>query len=489
MSLKHKIWASYIIMIVVPVLLAVFSARLILINYEKENRLQIIEASQDEKMKDTFIYIEELGNTILSSPDYFKDSLYLEELNEKLTAFNMGILVEYHDAFLYKSPAINGESLKSYLTKFPEQDITKRWVSAISKDYFIRCRALSFSDSTAGRLYLLMDRTAPWDSPPLKHSAYVKWIFLIFVMCICLTQSFLTYYMYKCLITPLSMVKKAAQEIQHGNMDYPISYPKQNEIGELYQTFEAMRLQLKESQALNTQYEKSRKELISNISHDLKTPITSIKGYVQGIIDGVANSPEKRDKYLRTILTKAVEMERLTNDLFLFSKLDIKQIPFSFESIDINKYFEDVREELAFTLNEKNINLTYKSYYQSDDPIAADRQRLVRVIHNIIENAKNHLNKQEKKIGIILNEEKEGVLVEIKDNGCGIPAGKIPYIFDRFYRVDCARNRATGGSGIGLSIAKEIIETHQGSIWAESAEGIGTSIFFTLKKTADFKVM
>lgn len=488
MSLKQKIWASYIIMIIVPLLLAVFSARLILINYEKDHQLQILEAAQEEKMNDTRIFMEELENTLVKSPDFFKDSLYLEELNRKLSSFHMGVLIQYNGNFMYNSLLVNVEKLKPHLTKFLQQDITKRWVSAITKDYLIKCRALSFSDGTAGRLYLFMSRTTPWDSPPPDHIGYVKWVFLIFIICIFLTNSFLTYYMHKSLIKPLDSVKKAAKEIQLGNLGYPISYPIRNEMGELYQAFEEMRLRLKQSQALNTQYENSRKELISNISHDLKTPITSIKGYVQGIIDGVANSPEKKEKYLKTIFTNAVEMERLSNDLFLFSKLDIKQLPFSFEAIDINKYLEDAREELTFILNENNIVLTYHSHYNSVDLIMADRQRLVRVIHNIIENAKNHLNKTEKEINIILREEKDGALIEIKDNGCGIPAERLPFIFDRFYRVDCARSRATGGSGIGLSIAKEIIETHQGTIWAESIEGFGTSIYFTLKKPAFFNV-
>jgi signal transduction histidine kinase len=181
-------------------------------------------------------------------------------------------------------------------------------------------------------------------------------------------------------------------------------------------------------------------------------------------------------------------MERLTNDLYLFSKLDIKQLPFTFENINIMKYLDDAIEELNFTLNEDNIVLNYESHYESNDLIVADRQRLVRVIHNIIENAKKHLNKQKKEIKIVLKEEKTGALIEITDNGCGIPADKLTLIFDRFFRVDCARNRATGGSGIGLSIAKEIIEAHKGIIWAESTEGLGTSIFFTLKKVAYFKI-
>lgn len=488
MSLKQKMGISYIVMIIVPLLLAVLSAKLILINYERDHHLQIIETALEEEMRENMDFVEELENTLVSKPDSFKDSFYLVGLNEKISSFHMGVLIQYNGEFMYNSLPVNAEKLKPYLSKLLQQDVTERWVSAIAKDYFVKCRAFSFSDGTTGHIFLFMSRIAPWDSPPVDHIVYVKWVFLIFIICIFMTNSFLTYCMSKSLIEPLNSVKKAAKEIQDGNLDNSISYPAKNEIGELYQAFEEMRLKLKQSKILNAQYENSRKELISNISHDFKTPITSIKGYVQGIIDGVANNPAKMEKYLRTILTNAVEMERLTNDLFLFSKLDIKQLPFTFECVDIKKYLEDAREELNFTLNEDNIFLSFESHYESKDLIMADRQRLIRVIYNIIENAKKHLNKQEKEIKIILKEEKDGVLIEMKDNGCGIPADKLPFIFDRFFRVDCARNRTTGGSGIGLSIAKEIIEAHQGRIWAESTEGLGTSIFFILKK-ADYFIM
>jgi len=487
-TLIQRIWASYIMMILVPLLLAVLSAKLILTNYEQDHQLQIIENAVDEKMKASMIFMEGLDQTLVHNPDSFKDPAYLSQLGEETASFQMGMLIQYQGKYMYNSLTVDAEKLKPYLSKFLQQDIATKWVSAMAKDYLVKCRAFSFRDGTPGRIYLFLSRRVPWaiGAPPPKHIAYVKWVFLIFIICIFAMNTFLTYRMFKTLIQPLNAVKKAAKEIQQGNLDYPISYPEKNEIGQLYQAFEEMRIKLKESQTLNVQYEESRKEMVSNISHDLKTPITSIKGYVQGIMDGVANNPEKIKKYLHTIFTNAVEMERLTDDLFLFSKLDIKQLPFTFECVDIEKYFEDVREELNFTLSENSIILNYKSHYQSKDLIMADRQRLVRVIHNIIRNAAKHLNKQEKEIMIVLKEEKDGALIEIRDNGCGIPADKLPQIFDRFYRADYARNRTTGGSGIGLSIAKQIIEAHQGKIWAESTEGLGTSIFFTLKKAACF---
>jgi len=470
-------------MILVPLFLALLSARLILINYEQDHQLQILEAAQDVKIQESIDFMKELDNTLNNSPDSFINPIYLKSLTERLSNFQMEILIQYNGQYLDNSVSSDIEKLKPYLSKFRQQDITNRWASAITKDYIVKCRTLSYKDGTTSLVYLFMKRTPPLDIPPPAHTEYVKWIFFILIIGIFLTNSLLTYYMTKCLLKPLDSVINAAKEIQKGNLDHPISYPVKNEIGELFQAFEEMRLTLKELQALNLLYEKSRQELISNISHDIKTPITLIKGYAQGIIDGVANNPEKIEKYLRTILKNASEMERLTNDLTLFSKLDIKQLSFTFEGVDIEKYFEDAIEELNFSLNENDIILNFKSYYDSKALVMADRQRLIRVIYNLIENAKKHLNKQIKTIEIILKEDPINAVIEVRDNGCGIPRDKLPLIFDRFFRVDNARNRATGGSGIGLSIANEIIAAHQGKIWAESTEGLGTSIYFTLKKS------
>ncbi|MDD4767735.1 MAG: HAMP domain-containing protein, partial [Desulfotomaculaceae bacterium] len=238
MPLKSKIWASYIIMIIVPLLLAVLSARLILINYEKDHQLQIIETAQEEKIKENMDFMAELEHAMVNYPDYFKDSSYLTQLNEKISSFDMGVLIQYNGEFMYNSVPVSAEKLKPYLSNFLQQDVAGRWASAITKDYIVKCRAFTFSDGTACYIYLFMNRTAPWDTPPAAHIGYVKWVFLIFIICIFLTNSFLTYRLSKSLIEPLDSVKKAAKEIQGGNLDYPISYPVKNEIGELYQAFE-----------------------------------------------------------------------------------------------------------------------------------------------------------------------------------------------------------------------------------------------------------
>ncbi len=222
--------------------------------------------------------------------------------------------------------------------------------------------------------------------------------------------------------------------------------------------------------------------LISNIAHDLKTPITAVKGYAEGILDGVANTPEKVDKYVRTIYNKANDMDKLINELTLYSKIDTNRIPYNFAKINVTDYFNDCVEEIGLDLEAKNIRLSYENHVDSNVLIIADPEQLRRVINNIVGNSVKYMNKTQSYIDIRINDVGDFIQVEIEDNGRGIDQRDMPYIFDRFYRADASRNSATGGSGIGLSIVKKIIEDHGGKIWATSKEGDGTTMFFVIRK-------
>ena len=178
-------------------------------------------------------------------------------------------------------------------------------------------------------------------------------------------------------------------------------------------------------------------------------------------MDGVANTPEKLDKYIRTIYNKANEMDTLINELTLYSKIDTNRIPYDFAKLNVAAYF---------------------NYATPDTQIIADPEQLRRVINNIIGNSVKYMNKTEKFINIRIKDVGDFIQVEIEDDGRGIAQKDLPYIFDRFYRTDASRNSATGGSGIGLSIVKKIIEDHGGKIWATSKEDSGTTMYFVIRK-------
>ena len=266
------------------------------------------------------------------------------------------------------------------------------------------------------------------------------------------------------------------------DFDYVLETDAKGEIGDLYRNYEDMRLRLKESTEENTQHEKQNKELVSNISHDLKTPITAIKGYVEGIQDGVASSPEKLNKYIRTIYNKANDMDRLIDELTFYSKIDTNKIPYNFSKINVAEYFGDCVEEVGLDMETRGIELGYFNYVDEDVVVIADAEQMKRVINNIIGNSLKYLDKKKGILNIRIKDDGDFIQVIIEDNGKGIAAKDLPYIFDRFYRTDSSRNSSKGGSGIGLSIVKKIIEDHGGRIWATSKEGIGTEIHFVLRK-------
>ena len=289
-------------------------------------------------------------------------------------------------------------------------------------------------------------------------------------------------WIYRSIAVPLVKLRKATQNIKEGNLDFVLEVEGNDEFSQLCQDFEEMRKRLKESTEEKILMDKENKELISNISHDLKTPITAVKGYVEGIMDGVADTPEKMDRYVRTIYNKTNEMDHLINELTFYSKIDTNRIPYTFSKLNVEDYFSDCAEELGLEMETKGIELVYANYVEKDVQVIADGEQIRRVIHNIVSNAIKYMEKPKGIIQLRVKDVGDFIQVEIEDNGKGIAAKDLPYIFDRFYRTDVSRNSSKGGSGIGLSIVKKIMEDHGGKVWATSRLGIGTIMYFVLRK-------
>ena len=289
-------------------------------------------------------------------------------------------------------------------------------------------------------------------------------------------------WIYRSIAVPMVKLKKATQNIKEGNLDFVLEVEGKDEFSQLCQDFEEMRKRLKESTEEKILMDKENKELISNISHDLKTPITAVKGYVEGIMDGVADTPEKMNRYVRTIYNKTNEMDHLINELTFYSKIDTNRIPYTFSKLNVEDYFSDCAEELGLEMETRGIELVYANYVEKDVQVIADGEQIRRVIHNIVSNAIKYMEKPKGIIQLRVKDVGDFIQVEIEDNGKGIAAKDLPYIFDRFYRTDVSRNSSKGGSGIGLSIVKKIMEDHGGKVWATSRLGIGTIMYFVLRK-------
>ncbi|HBC94980.1 MAG TPA: two-component sensor histidine kinase [Pelotomaculum sp.] len=278
---------------------------------------------------------------------------------------------------------------------------------------------------------------------------------------------------------PIEALKNGVEEIARGNYDVKVECAMNNEIGLLVASFNEMARKLGESERIKSEYEENRKALVVNISHDLKTPITSLQGYVEAILDKEIPS-ENKTKYLKIIHRNVVYVNRLIDDLFLFSRLDMQKLQFQFENVSVRAFMGDLMEEFRLELEEKQVRLAYADKMEQDWPVRLDRKRMSQAIRNIISNAVKYGPEQGLFIKSELSQQGDLACIELSDNGPGIPADKLPHIFDRFYRIDQERTKDLGSTGLGLAIARELVEAHGGSIAAASEEGRGACFKITL---------
>lgn len=281
---------------------------------------------------------------------------------------------------------------------------------------------------------------------------------------------------------PIGKLKNGVEEIAKGNYNVKVESDIINDlgfIGLLVDSFNEMARKLQVSEKMKVEYEENRKTLIANISHDLKTPISSVQGYIEAILDGVVIEPEKVTMYLKTIYQNTVYIDKLIDDLFLFSKLDLQKLDFQFESIQIRAFMNDLMEEFKFELEEKQFNFHYVNKMEDDCLVKIDRKRIYQAFRNIIGNAVKYGSNKDLTINIEMDRQDDFIGIYIEDNGPGIPQDQLPYIFNRFYRIDNERTKDLMSTGLGLAIAKELVQAHEGSIAVTSTENEGSC--FTIR--------
>jgi signal transduction histidine kinase len=437
------------------------------------NSLQIFNRLTRETQK-------EISRILQSDPDKFNDQDFLQNLNENLASKYSYMIVRKGNTLIYDGNSYITQGIYQQLPKYEEIDSTLDGAIYLDGEtqHLVKQMDFLYSDKETGSVFIVsnVDGLLPEIKVMMAEMLFAA------IMIILFTDAILMMWVYRSVVSPLGRLQVATKKIKDGNLDFNLEIENDDEIGQLCQDFEEMRIRLKESAEEKVQYDKENKELISNISHDLKTPITAIKGYVEGIMDGVASSPEKLNRYIRTIYNKANDMDKLIDELTFYSKIDTNKIPYTFSKINVSNYFGDCIDEVGLEMEARSIELGYFNYVDEDMIIIADAEQMRRVINNIISNSVKYMDKKSGIINIRIKDVGDFIQVEIEDNGKGIPAKDLPSIFDRFYRTDSSRNSSQGGSGIGLSIVKKIIEDHGGRIWATSKEGIGTEIHFVLRK-------
>lgn len=422
---------------------------------------------------------EDLEKLVEEDSGQFRQQAFLQELDQQISQKGFNLAIRVQDTMIYASPKITSllEVLPPYGSEL-EEDAS----SLIGEEQrVLRQIDFRFAEGQPASVFILSDNTV--NIPEIKR-AYGD-ILAMVVMVLLITAAIMTGWIYCFIVQPLGELKTAANKIKEGDLNFTIEGNEDDEIGQLCIAFEEMRRRLQETTEETIATDAESKELISNISHDLKTPITAIKGYVEGIMDGVADTPEKMDRYIHTIYNKANDMDRLIDELTFYSRIDTNRIPYNFAKINVGAYFQDCAEELGMELASKNVDFNYANYCDGETMVIADAEQISRVINNIISNSIKYCDKAKGMIHMRVSDVGDFIQVEIEDNGKGIAQKDLPYIFDRFYRTDSSRNSAKGGSGIGLSIVRKILEDHGGRVWATSREGTGTVMHFVLRKCPD----
>lgn len=495
MKIRERLVVAFLIIITIPIISFGAAAGAIL-----NHQMNAIEQSYDVETNTIQILInpvqiynrltQGIFNRIQTqsskNPGRFLNKDYLDGLNNELESKYSYLVIKKGAEYTYIGDEVHFSALYSRLPSSSSDS------SAVDGGYYINAKSpclikqlnFYFPDKAAGTAFIITDINTIL---PQLQSSFVQFI-TSFVAIMCITATLLILWIYQGIIRPLNTLRIATLQIQEGNLDYTVKAESEDEIGELCEEFDKMRRRLKKLIEDRLQYEEDSRELISNISHDLKTPLTAIKGYTEGIIDGVADTPEKREKYLKTIYTKATDMSVLVDELSFYSKIDMNSIPYNFIHVNLDSYFRDCISDLTLDLEVKQISLGYFNYVNKAEEILADAEQLKRVINNIVSNSVKYMDKDTGIINICIRDASNTLIeVSIEDNGKGISQDESKLIFDRFYRTDASRNSSKGGTGLGLAICRKIIEDHGGSIWATGALGTGTKIYFTLKKFAPQK--
>ena len=278
----------------------------------------------------------------------------------------------------------------------------------------------------------------------------------------------------KHIMEPLDELAAGAKRIKENDLTEDINYSGDIEFENVCDTFNKMQKHILREQEKNRKYEKARTDMIAGISHDLRTPLTAIRGTIKGLMDGIASTPEKQDRFLETAYRRTGEMDLLLNQLFYLSKIETGNMPITLRKIEISSFIKNYVQAKQGLMEAEKEELVEETKEITAE-VAVDPEQLQRIFDNLLENSRKYGEKVPLKMKIDLRKTPGGMLIRFSYNGVGVPENKLPYVFDEFYRVDESRNKKEG-NGLGLYIVKYLIEAMGGTVWAENEDGFVVSM-------------
>lgn len=320
----------------------------------------------------------------------------------------------------------------------------------------------------------------------LKHyTIYRNEFILLFgvdgILCIVgliIVSQFFTKSLTEHIMEPLNALAAGTKRIKANDLEQEIVYKGDKEFEEVCDSFNDMMKSISREQEKNRKYEKARTDMIAGISHDLRTPLTAIKGTIKALLDGVVSKQEQQQKFLETAYRRTGDMDMLLNQLFYLSKIETGNMPISIKNIDIAQFLSSYVMAKKSCLDENDDVTINISMEPVEEKMAVDPEQLQRILDNLLENSRKYADKDKLIIDFKLSRTDKGCCICVKDNGHGVPAEHLPYIFDEFYRADESRNKKEG-NGLGLYIVKCLMDEMGGSVRAESTDGFAVYLDFT----------
>lgn len=483
LTLHRKIRISNILMVLIPIIISLVGGILIAKTsmgsywttlekmYLNENGIQSAQSL-------IYTYKIELWEKDWERME-FNPNENMTNLERTLADMGYGIRIQMNGNQIYST--ISDEDMEAAETAAGSGLYTAKMLTASQKNVSVIKYTFYQDDNTCSIIAVNHNRAEQAETSYLK-TYILKYIFLfavIFFVLVIILNLALSYWISASVLKPLHKLSVGAKEIRSGNLDYEIQYQKEDELGAVCQDFNEMRLYLKQSVNQRLEFEKRRRELITGVSHDLRTPLTSIKGYLDGLLDGIASTQEMRQRYLQAIKIRTQDLERLVDSLSTYNRLENSSFRYQMKEIDLKRFIEDYLTDSWNQLAADRISVDFE-YNRPKCMVMLDSSEWKRILDNLFSNTVRYRKKESSAVRIKLALSEQEAELCFADDGPGVPEECLPFLFDSFYRTDEARSSAGNGSGIGLAVVMEIVKGHGGTARAENQNGLAIRITIPL---------
>jgi len=477
MTIKRRLIISNILMLVVPLFVGAIALTAILLTLLASFSVNLSDLiSESEHLGDVIEQVQVFSAKWPSGagPDEIRADM--DRLGVKLG----------RDGYKEISTAVfkNGERLYTAGT-FKDSPFLENALADPGNNQYLMNRSYIYTID-AGEYKIVVHDTDFWMSGRTYNIPFwryfertVGFVLILMAIVIVVTTRILSWRVFKSIMTPLDALVHGVRQIRDGDLGYRIDHSGKDEFSVVCAAFNEMAERLSSMVAERQKDEATRKELIAGISHDLRTPLTSILTYVEGIEIGLASTPQIQRHYLATIKSKAKDLEHIVSQLFLLAKLDVGEYPMQIKRIDIGSWLSGFIDGISEEYRQKGLRIEFSDNARGLN-VSVDVTQLRSVFTNLIDNSLNYADADQKVVEIVCSKDSGSAKITFTDNGSGVPEEALAKLFQMFYRGNQARADAGQGSGLGLAISAKVIERFEGTIRAENAVGGGLSVIIAL---------